>query len=64
VTAILGSAATTGLIWIKAVRLPWNKRHFLRHVAKIKTAAGIDPEIKFMGLRHGGNTEGADANLT
>ena len=36
----------------------------LRHVARIKAAAGIDPEIKFMGLRHGGNTEGADANLS
>jgi hypothetical protein len=48
----------------KAVRLPWKKRHFLRNVAKIKAAAGIDPEIKFMGLRHGGNTEGADANLS
>jgi hypothetical protein len=48
----------------KGIRLPWKKRHFLRHVAKIKTAAGIDPEIKFMGLRHGGNTEGADANLS
>src|SRR5436190_4933438 len=40
------------------------RRHFLRNVAKIKAAAGIDPEIKFMGLRHGGNTEGADANLS
>jgi hypothetical protein len=48
----------------KGIRLPWRKRHFLRQVAKIKTAAGIDPEIKFMGLRHGGNTEGADANLS
>jgi hypothetical protein len=26
--------------------------------------ADIDPEVKFMGLRHGGNTEGADADLT
>jgi len=48
----------------KGIRLPWKKRHFLRNVAKIRTAAGIDPEIKFMGLRHGGNTEGADANLS
>jgi hypothetical protein len=64
VTGILGGAAATGLMWIKAFRLPWKKRHFLRHVAEIKTAAGIDPEIKFMSLRHGGNTEGADANLT
>ena len=27
-------------------------------------AANIDPEIKFMGLRHGGNSEGANAGLT
>jgi hypothetical protein len=48
----------------KAVRLPWKKRHFLRRVANIRLAAGIDPDIKFMGLRHGGNTEGADASLS
>jgi hypothetical protein len=44
----------------KRVRLPWKKRHFLRHVAKIRAAAGIDSAIKFMGLRHGGNVEGAE----
>jgi hypothetical protein len=33
-------------------------------VAEIRAAAGIDPDAKFMGLRHGGNTEGADADLT
>ncbi|QIG91988.1 hypothetical protein [Bradyrhizobium sp. 6(2017)] len=49
--------------WRKT-RLPWKKRHFLRRVAEIRAAAGIDPAIKFMGLRHGGNTEGADACLT
>jgi hypothetical protein len=48
----------------KQVRLPWKKRHFLRRVSAIRKAAGIDPNIKFMGLRHGGNTEGADANLS
>jgi integrase len=48
----------------KQVHLPWKKRHFLRTVSKIRKAAGIDPAIKFMGLRHGGNTEGGDANLT
>jgi hypothetical protein len=48
----------------RKVRLPWKKRHFLRRVAEIRMAAGIDPEIKFMGLRHGGTTEGADANLS
>ena len=26
--------------------------------------AGIDSNVKFMGLRHGGNTEGGDADLT
>jgi hypothetical protein len=48
----------------KAVRLPWKKRHFLRRVAAIRKAAGIDAAKKFMGLRHGGNTEGADADLS
>jgi integrase len=48
----------------KKIHLPWKKRHFLRTVSKIRKAAGIDPSIKFMGLRHGGNTEGGDANLT
>ncbi len=48
----------------KRVRLPWEKRHFTRTVAKIRKAAGIDSDIKFMGLRPGGNTEGGDADLT
>jgi integrase len=46
------------------VRMPWKKRHFLRTVSKIRKLAGIEPAIKFMGLRHGGNTEGGDAGLT
>ena len=46
----------------RGIRLPWKKRHFLRTVAKIRKAAEIDPDIKFMGLRHGGNTEGGDAD--
>ena len=33
-------------------------------VAAIRAAAGIDFSVKFMGLRHGGNTEGGDADLT
>ncbi len=48
----------------KKVHLPWKKRHFARRVAQIRVAANIDPEIKFMGLRHGGNSEGANAGLT
>ena len=35
-----------------------------RAFAKLRTVAGIDPSAKFMGLPHGGNTEGADADLT
>ncbi|WOH78270.1 hypothetical protein RX327_20090 [Bradyrhizobium sp. BEA-2-5] len=48
----------------KKVRLPWKYRYFADRVAEIKAAAGIGPEFKFMGLRHGGNTEGGDAGLT
>jgi hypothetical protein len=44
--------------------LPWKEDYFRHRVAQIRAAAGIDPEVKFMGLRHGGNTEGADADLT
>ena len=49
---------------LKGIHLPWKKLHFLRRVAAVRAFAGIDPDVKFMGLRHGGNTEGADANLT
>ncbi len=44
--------------------LPWKEDYFRHRVAAIRTVAGIDPAAKFMGLRHGGNTEGADADLT
>jgi hypothetical protein len=44
--------------------LPWKEDYFRHRVAERRAAAGIDPEVKFMGLRHGGNTEGADADLT
>jgi hypothetical protein len=44
--------------------LPWKEDYFRHRVAEIRAAAGIDPDVKFMGLRHGGNTEGADADLT
>jgi len=44
--------------------LPWKEDYFRHRVADIRKAAGIDAAAKFMGLRHGGNTEGADANLT
>jgi hypothetical protein len=46
------------------LHLPWKEHYFRHRVAEIRAAAGIDPEAKFMGLRHGGNTEGADAELT
>lgn len=48
----------------KKVKLPWREDYFRHKVAEIRTAAKIDAEVKFMGLRHGGNTEGADAGLS
>jgi hypothetical protein len=44
--------------------LTWNEHSFRHRVADIREAAGIDPTAKFMGLRHGGNVEGAEAGLT
>ena len=48
----------------RKVHLPWKEHHFRHRVAAIRDAAGIDPQVKFMGLRHGGNVEGAEADLT
>lgn len=48
----------------RKVHLPWKEDYFRHRVAAIRAAAGIDFEAKFMGLRHGGNTEGGDADLT
>lgn len=48
----------------RKVYLPWRIDHFRHRVAAIRAAAGIDADVKFMGLRHGGNVEGADAELT
>lgn len=48
----------------RKIHLPWNEHTFRHRVAKIRTLAGIDPAAKFMGLRHGGNIEGADAGLS
>jgi len=44
--------------------LPWKEDYFRHRVAAIRAAAGIHHEAKFMGLRHGGNTEGVDAGLS
>jgi hypothetical protein len=49
--------------WRK-IYLPWKEDYFRHRVAQIRAAAAIDPEVKFMGLRHGGIVEGADAGLT
>lgn len=48
----------------RKVCLPWGEDYFRHRVADIREAAGIDSEVKFMGLRHGGNVEGAEADLT
>lgn len=44
--------------------LPWAEDYFRHRVADIRAKAGIGSEVKFMGLRHGGNVEGADAGLS
>lgn len=44
--------------------LPWLEDYFRHRVADIREQAGISSQVKFMGLRHGGNTEGADADLS
>jgi integrase len=48
----------------RKIHLPWGEDYFRHRVAAIRTAAGIDTDVKFMGLRHGGNTAAADAGLT
>ena len=48
----------------RKVYLPWTEHHFRHRVAAIRETAGIDQDVKFMGLRHGGNVKGAEAGLT
>ncbi|GLS23862.1 hypothetical protein GCM10007874_68830 [Labrys miyagiensis] len=48
----------------RKICLPWEIDYFRHRFAAIRLAAGIGPEVKFMGLRHGGNVEAADAGLT
>jgi hypothetical protein len=48
----------------RQVHLPWREDYFRHRVAAIRKAAGIPDDAKFMGLRHGGNVEGAEADLT
>ena len=48
----------------RKIYLPWGENYFRHRVSAIRATAGIDAEVKFMGLRHGGNTAAADAGLT
>jgi hypothetical protein len=48
----------------RKIHLPWKEDYFRHRVAALRAKAGLDPDEKFMGLRHGGNTEGADAELS
>ena len=48
----------------RKTHLPWKVDYFRHRVADVRAAAGIDFSVKFMGLRHGGNTEGGNADLT
>src|SRR5262249_61792883 len=48
----------------RKIHLPWKQDYFRHRVAEIRKAAGLDFEVKFVGLRHGGNTESGNADLT
>jgi hypothetical protein len=48
----------------RKVYLPWREDYFRHCFAAMRENAEIPPEAKFMGLRHGGNVEGAEAGLT
>jgi hypothetical protein len=48
----------------RKTHLPWRADYFRHNIAKIRELAGIDKNVKFMGIRHGGNVEGANAGLT
>ena len=48
----------------RKLHLPWQEDYFRHRVAEIRAAAGIDFDVKFMGLRHGGSTESGNADLT
>lgn len=54
----------------RKVQLPWATsatnplRHAQREIARIRDAAGLPASITFTTFRHGGHTDGADADLT
>lgn len=48
----------------KKVLLPWQSDYFRHRVAELREVAKLPTDATFMGLRHGGNVEGADADLT
>jgi hypothetical protein len=48
----------------RKVHLPWKADYFRHCISKVRALAGIDENVKFMGIRHGGNVEGANAGLT
>jgi hypothetical protein len=49
---------------IRKLSMPWKPQKFAETVAEIRAAAGLDPAVTFMGLRHGGLTESANAGLS
>ena len=42
----------------------WKEDYFRHRAAALRAKAGLHPDEKFIGLRHGGYTEGADAELS
>lgn len=48
----------------KKLHLPYKEDWFRHQFRAIATAAGLDPKVTFMGMRHGGLTELGDAEAT
>jgi integrase len=48
----------------RGIHLPWNEHTFRHRLKEIRDNAGLPNEAKFIGLRHGGHTAAADAELT
>jgi hypothetical protein len=71
-TARLDSTPRNGLLIVtrdepdrnRKIFLPWKQDYFRHCIAEVREKAGLDSTITFMGVRHGGNVEGANAGLT
>lgn len=48
----------------RGIHLPWNEHTFRHRLKEIRDETNLPPEARFIGLRHGGHTAAADAELT